>query len=60
MLLGTTMAACVFDLVFLVGMQFALQEFDCSLAADKMSRRCLSKCHKEEIGLVFGSLEPRG
>uniref|UniRef100_A0A0D3F2E6 Protein kinase domain-containing protein n=1 Tax=Oryza barthii TaxID=65489 RepID=A0A0D3F2E6_9ORYZ len=35
-------------------------EFDCSLAADKMSRRCLSKCHKEEIGLVFGSLEPRG
>lgn len=28
MLLGTTMASCVFDLVFLVGMQFVLQEFD--------------------------------
>ncbi len=54
------MAACVFDLVFLVEMQFALPEFDCSLVADKMSRRCLSKCHKEEVVLVFGSLELRG
>uniref|UniRef100_A0A0E0J599 Protein kinase domain-containing protein n=1 Tax=Oryza nivara TaxID=4536 RepID=A0A0E0J599_ORYNI len=30
------------------------------LVADKMSRRCLSKCHKEEVVLVFGSLELRG